>query len=926
MPIAPGARLGPYEVTALLGQGGMGEVYRARDTRLGRDVAIKVLAPDLTATPEVRARFEREAQAISQLNHPHICTLYDVGYERPTSAVPPPGPQSSSLGPQPSSLGSDEPVHFLVMEYLKGETLAARLDRGPLPLPEVLRYGAEVARALDCAHRRGIVHRDLKPANIMLTTGGAGREGAPEVKLMDFGLARPVAPAPGVTALTESPTMSRPLTADGTIVGTFQYMAPEQLEGKEADARADLWALGCVLHEMATSRRAFGGTSQASLIAAILKETPRPLAELQPLAPPALDRVVRRCLEKDPGERWQSAHDVASELEWIAASGAESMPAAVPPAPVGRRRERLAWIAAGVMAVAALTVGVVSLWRGSAGTVGDVPVHAAILHDAEGEIDPGPSNVSISPDGRRIAYIVSQAEDSILWIRDLDSQTSRRLSDLHAAQHPFWSPDSRWVAFFTLSDPTRLWKIPAAGGAPISLCPVTMGLGGSWGASDIIVFAPTAGGPLHSIPSTGGSPEPVTALDAERHQTGHRMPWFLPDGDHFLFAALPRVGPGVEIFAGSLGSMQVKRIMAAASGVTYAQPGYLLFERDQKLVAQRFDVSRLEVAGEPVPIGEPPLANASWDATWIATASANGRLASLRSWPQRTEVEWVDRSGRVLHRVPLPAGQWLSLSLAPDGQSVLAARPVAATLSEAFLFDAKGARIERVAQPQTMNPALVWTPDGRSFVYASSPAGRFEVYRQQPNSTEGAQMVPTVDSQFKSVCSFTPDGTGLIMAAHDPLKGWGLWIVPLATKSAPTFLLPMRPRNFGAALSPDGRWLAYHSLEAGQSEVYVTPFPAAGQRTRVSTSGGWDPAWIRGGRELLYLSQQGRDVSVMSVSVGTGPALTTGTPRPILTRRGLASFAATADGERLLLSVDSGDTPPPYISLIFNWTEVMRHR
>ena len=280
-------------------------------------MAIKVLAPDLTATPEVRARFEREARAISQLNHPHICTLYDVGYERPMPAAPSPGPQPSSLGPEPTPLGSDEPVHFLVMEYLEGETLAARLDRGPLPLPEVLRHGAEVARALDCAHRRGIVHRDLKPANIMLTTGGAGRQGAPEVKLMDFGLARPVAPAPGAVALAESPTMSRPLTADGTIVGTFQYMAPEQLEGKEADARADLWALGCVLYEMATGRRAFEGTSQASLIAAILKETPRPLAELQPLAPPALDRVVRQCLEKDPGERWQSAHDVASELEWI---------------------------------------------------------------------------------------------------------------------------------------------------------------------------------------------------------------------------------------------------------------------------------------------------------------------------------------------------------------------------------------------------------------------------------------------------------------------------------------------------------------------------------------------------------------------------------------------------------------------------------
>jgi len=893
MSLGSGTRLGPYEVIGALGAGGMGEVYKARDPRLGRTVAIKVLPAHLSANPEVRARFEREARAISQLTHPHICTLYDIGRQ--------------------------DDLDYLVMEYLEGETLAARLEKGPLPTGEVTRYGIEIASALDRAHRSGIIHRDLKPANVMLTKAGA--------KLMDFGLARPTVLTSGAIAPTDSPTVSRPLTGEGTIVGTLQYMAPEQLEGKEADARTDLWALGCVLYEMASGTRAFAGTSQASLIAAILKEAPRPLPELQPVTPAALDRIVRQCLEKDPDERWQSAHDIGSELGWVAAAGAEAVAAASSVEPARRKRDRWVWAAMGVLGGAALALGAVSLWRGSAGTVGDVPVRAAILHDAEGEIDPGPSNVSISPDGRRIAYIVQQANSSILWIRDLDSQTSRRLSDLHAAQHPFWSPDSRWVAFFTLSDPTRLWKIPAGGGAPVSLCPVTMGLGGSWGASDTIVFAPTAGGPLYSIPSTGGSPEQVTTLDADRHQTGHRMPSFLPDGDHFLFAALPRIGPDVEIFAGSLGSKQMKRIMTAASGVTYAQPGYLLFERDQKLVAQRFDVSRLEVAGEPVPIGEPPLATASWDATWIATASANGRLASLRSWPQRTEVEWVDRSGRVLHRVPLPAGQWLSLSLAPDGQSVLAARPVAATLSEAFLFDAKGARIERVAQPQTMNPALVWAPDGRSFVYASSPAGRFEVYRQQPNSTEGAQMVPTVDSQFKSVCSFTPDGKDLVMAAHDPLKGWGLWIVPLATKSAPTFLLPMRPRLIRAALSPDGRWLAYLSLnEAGQSEVYVTPFPAVGQRTRVSTSGGWDPAWIRGGRELLYLSQQGRDVCVMSVSVGAGPALTTGTPRPILTRRGLASFAATADGERLLLSVESGDTPPPYISLTLNWTASMRQR
>jgi Tol biopolymer transport system component len=579
------------------------------------------------------------------------------------------------------------------------------------------------------------------------------------------------------------------------------------------------------------------------------------------------------------------------------------------------------------MAVAALALGAVAVWRGSHPTPGEAPVHAAILHEGEGDIDTTPANVAISPDGRRVAYIVVDADGSDgLWVRDLDSQASRRLTDLPAPQLPFWSPDSRWVAFFTMGDPPRLWKVPATGGAPVSLCDVTTGLGGTWGKRDIIVFAPTGSGPLYRVSSAGSTPEPATTLDAQRHQTGHRMPWFLPDGDHFLFSTLPRVGPDVEIFAGSLGSTQVKRIMAAASGVTYAEPGYLLFERDQKLVAQPFDQSRLELTGEPIPIGEPPLAQAQWETTWIATASATGRLASLRSQPQTTEVEWVDRSGRLLRKLPLPAGRWVGIDLSPDERSVLASRPVAATLSEIWLFDAEGAKVERVTSPQVMNADVVWAPDGGSFVFSSSQGGRFEVYRQQPGSTNPPQLIPTVDAQFKTVSGFTPDGHALVIGAHDPFKGWGLWLAPLGTKTAPTFLLQYRTRELDAAVSPDGRWLAYASLEAGRSEICVTPFAASGQRTRVSTNGGYLPRWDRGGRELLYASFQGRDGSVMSVEVGPGPAFTAGTPRAILTRRGLEWFAPTRGGERLLLSVESFDTPPPYISLTLGWTAAMRQR
>jgi Tol biopolymer transport system component len=762
----------------------------------------------------------------------------------------------------------------------------------------------------------------------MLTKGGAGRPGVPQAKLMDFGLARATGLAPVAGTLTESPTASRALTAEGTIVGTFQYMAPEQLEGKDADARSDLWALGCVLYEMATGKRPFEGTSQASLIAAILKEAPRPMVELQPLTPPALERVARQCLEKDPDERWQSARDVASELRWISESGAEVISPSLSSRRARMPRERVAWLVAGVAVVTALALAAasVAIWRGAHGPVGEASLHATILHDGEGVIDTTPSNVAISPDGRRIAYIVNEADGVRLWVRDLESGTSRRLSDLASAQFPFWSPDGQWVAFFTEADPPRLWKAPANGGAPISLCRTTAGAGGTWSQDDVIVFAPTAAGPLHRVPASGGSSEPVTALDATRHETGHRMPWFLPDGDHFLFSTLPRAGPDVEIFAGSLRSKQVKRIMSASSGVTYAEPGYLLFERDRKLVAQRFDPSRLELTGEPVPIGDPSLAEAQWEATWMATASRDGRLASLMSWPGRTEVEWVDRSGRRLGQVPLPTDRWQELALAPDGRSVLAGRPVSALGGEVWLFDSDGAKAERVSPREIINFGPVWAPDGNSFIYTSASSGRFEIYRQATDHAGAPQIIPTVDTQFKTALGFTSDGRTLVFAAYGPDWGWDLWTAPLRGGGAPVLLVRAIGRNPQAAVSSDGRWLAYASDESGQSEIYVTSFPAVGQRTRVSTSGGAVPVWTRGGKELLYVASRGRESTLMSVAVEAGPPLIAGAPRSILTRRGLVSFAATQDGERLLLSVESGDTPPPYIGLTLNWTAALKGR
>ncbi len=563
MTLSSGTRLGPYEVLAPIGAGGMGEVYRAHDPRLGRDVAIKVLPAHLSASPEVRARFEREARAISKLNHPHICTLHDIGHHD----------------------GTD----YLVMELLEGETLAHRLEKGPLPLPEVLRHGVEIASALDVAHRGGIVHRDLKPGNIMLTKAGA--------KLMDFGLARATGLAVAAAGLAESPTVSRPLTAEGAIVGTLQYMAPEQLEGKEADARADLWALGCVLYEMATGRRAFAGTSQASLIAAVLKESPRPMVELQPLTPPALDRIVTRCLEKDPDQRWRSAGDLAFDLEGLASSTTGGARVEVPGA--GRRaptrlRERLGWAAAAMAALVA--IGALVTPRLLHRTPEPQLMRFAVAGPAGVTVVTDATSTAISPDGRRIVFAGVDTAGSVrLYVRSLENLSVQVLPGTENAFMPFWSPDSRFVGFFAEG---KLRKVALAGGAPEVICDASHGRGGSWNKDDVIVFAPSILGPLQRVSADGGEPVEVVRPDAARGETGLRFPRFLPDGRNFLYVSLPRRGDSFDVYAGTLDGGEPIRVMSAGSAPIYAEPGYLIFAAGDRLVAQRFDADRLQPLGD----------------------------------------------------------------------------------------------------------------------------------------------------------------------------------------------------------------------------------------------------------------------------------------------------------------------------------------
>ncbi|MEE9231078.1 MAG: protein kinase, partial [Acidobacteriota bacterium] len=530
MPLTPGNRLGRYEIVSLLGAGGMGEVYLAKDSQLERTVAIKVLTERLADNPELRQRFEREARAVSSLNHPHICTLYDVGCEND--------------------------VHFLVMEHLEGETLAARLRKGALPTEEALTCAIQIADALDKAHRQGVVHRDLKPGNIMLTKSGA--------KLLDFGLAKQTPEArPSLSSAVQ--TESSPLTAEGTVVGTFQYMSPEQLEGKEADARTDLFSFGAVLYEMVTGKKAFEGKSQASLIAAIMKTEPPAISTLQPVTPPALDRVVQRCLAKEPDERWQTASDLGSELKWVAEAGSQAGVAA--PVSVRRRvRSRIAWSLVVLLAAVSAFVSV-AYYRE---ITTEVRTYRMFVPAPEGAkfgwagagIQWG--SAEISPDGRHLVMLAFKDGQNMLWVRSLDEVEARPLAGTEGAYYPFWSPDSRYVGFFTNPDP-KLKKVPVAGGPALTLCDMgtTEGLGGAWSQEGVIVFADGLNGSLLKVPAAGGEPIQVTELDESRGEVTHRYPHFLPDGRHFLYVARSASPEGgvattVQLLAGSIDSNEKK--------------------------------------------------------------------------------------------------------------------------------------------------------------------------------------------------------------------------------------------------------------------------------------------------------------------------------------------------------------------------------
>ena len=860
-----GQTLGHYRIVEKIGAGGMGEVYKATDTRLDRTVAIKVLPAHAAADPDRRQRFEREAKTISSLNHPHICTLYEFG--------------------------SQDGTDFLVMEYLGGETLAQRLTKGALPLDQALRYAIEIADALDKAHRQGVTHRDLKPANIMVTKGGT--------KLLDFGLAKlkPAGAAPGVSAL---PTQSAGLTGEGSILGTLQYMSPEQLEGKDADARSDMFAFGATVHEMVTGKKTFEGKTQASLIGAILEREPTPISSLQPMSPPGLDRVVKKCLAKDPEDRWDGAHDLHDELKWVAEGRSQagvSMPAAVP----ARVQLRLAWGVAAVVTVLAVALAVAYVNRAPAETH---TARLSVLTEA-GRVN----GLALSPDGRQLAF----TDGRQLWIRLLDSLESRALPGTEEAFFPFWSPDGRSLGFFTFNE---LKTIDLAGGAPQTVCTVSVPRGGTWNQDDAIVFG-QQGERLLRVPAAGGEPTPVTTLDEARQETAHLWPQFLPDGEHFLFLA---TGAAEQdgIYVGSLESDVTPSLLLRTTLMArYAAPGYLLFGRGESLMAQPFDVERLALTGDPVrvPDGVLSIPRLGW---FAFSASHQGELAYVGAGGggNLTQLRWMDRSGAELGTVGQP-GEYLDPVLSPDESRVAVARD-----GDVWILDLSRGTEQRFTFDPAEDGAPIWSPDGSRIVFPSNREGRpGDLYEKAATGTGQAQLL--LESAYpKGPVDWSTDGEFVSYFEVHPETSIDLWLLPLSGDRQPTPFLQTPFFEALGMLSPDGRWMAYDSLESGEFQVYVQSVPPSGSKWQVSTTGGVFPRWRGDGRELYYVFLAN---DLMAVDVeGEGDTLDVGIPQrlfqlasdPTFVQRN--PFDVTADGERFLVNaLVEGSTP---ITWVLNWT------
>ena len=862
----PGTQLGPYRVESLIGSGGMGEVYLGVDTRLDRQVAIKVLQGALAKDAGLRERFEREARTISSLSHPNICTLFDLGRHE----------------------GSD----YLVMEYLQGETLADRIARGPLPAAQVVRIGLGIAGALEAAHRQGIVHRDLKPGNVMLTKSG--------VKLLDFGLAKlSVAPAsPNDPTVATGETAHKPLTEQGAILGTFQYMAPEQLEGHPADARTDIFALGAILYEMATGRRAFQGATKASLIASIIDREPPPMTEVQPFTPPALDRVVRACLAKDPDDRIQTAHDVALQLKWLDESSTTHEAVGV-----RRRKNLLPWIAAGVLALAAIVAGAM-WWRER---TRPAPAYTLSILPPRGH---AMTNGALSPDGLSFAMatVNRSTGERALWVRRLDDGNLRQIAT--EARDVFWSPDSQWIGY--RQRPARLMRVLVEGGRPETIARVETQGPPAWAPDGTIIFCPSWGMGLHRVPATGGEITPITKLDPARQESVHVAPYLLPDGRRFLYTVHTISEKRNEIWAASLDGDKPVRITEADALVGYSEP-YLLTVRDGAAYAQRFDARSLKLSGQPQRV----IDNVGFlesEALSMTTLAPNGALAYGTMDRVRMRINLYERNGT--RSATLWEDDDLGSPAFSADEKTLIVEKLDRTKGASDLWAVDLTR--KLATKLTGGLANYSTPsvsgDGQFIAFHSDRIGMYDIYVQPIDGSPDRLLWK--DDRDKFSGAWAPDGQSLLVTRFDKKTFADIWVVPV-DGGKPWPFVQSENRDELARFSPDGKWVAYVvGGTAGEEELYIRPFPK-GRAHRVSTDGGGDPSWNPNGRELVWTSK-GRILSASLDLSGATPQI--GRPEELFRLPYIGeSPDVMKDGRIAILEPAPGEEPMSVVQYTTAW-------
>ena len=887
--LSPGTKLGSYEVISLIGAGGMGEVYRARDTRLNRDVALKVLPEAFARDTQRMARFEREAKLLASLNHPNIAAIY--------------------------GLEESGPIRALVMELVEGPTLAERIAAGPVSVDETLPIARQVADAVDYAHENNVIHRDLKPANVKVKADGM-------VKVLDFGLAKALSDEPTAADMSNSPTLSMAATMQGVILGTAAYMSPEQAKGKTADRRADVWAFGVVVFEMLTGKQLYKGDTVAETLAWVITKEP-PFDALPATTPPAIRSLLRRCLEKNLRQRLQHAGEARITIE----HAGDSVSAAEPvPAAQRKSRERIAWSVAAVLLLALLAAGAFTYFRPAPAEAEAVrflvsPPDTWSLEQRLGPTGAAPNPLAVSPDGRRLAFLGMAADGkSQLWIRSLDTLTAEPLAGTEGAARPFWSPDSRFLGFFAAG---KLRKIDISGGPPITLCDAPNDRGGAWSPDGVIVFAPVNSGALQKVSAAGGVPSAATVLG--EGETAHRRPFFLPDGRHFLYYATGLQGGtgGVYVvYVASLDTAERKSLMNADSQVLYSR-GHLLFLRETTLMAHPFDARRLELAGEAFPIaeqiqiqGNPP--------TGVFSASENGVLAyQTGAAAAGTQLAWLDRTGKQTSTLGTAVVQ-TELKLSPDGKRASVAIPDQAGRQDIWLYDlARGLKTRFTFDPGNETTSA-WSPDGSRIVFRSNRKGHFDLY-QKASSGAGTEEVLLEDNLDKRPMSWSADGRHILYTSAGGPTGNDLFVLPLSGDRKPIPFITTQFSEAQGQFSPDGRWVAYVSNESGQNDVYVAPFPGPGGKWLISTAGGSWPRWGRDGAEIFYLTAENK---LMAAEVnGKGASFEVGAVKSLFDMRAPAGgyrYDVSADGQRFLINFLPEQSSAAPITVVLNWTAALQ--